>query len=180
MNDPTQLTQNLLIPSKFQLQFDRVANTVFYCTKVAVPGLSIGQIPQNTPFVDLKVPGDKIQFELLTFDFLIDVNFSSWYDIFIWLTGVGFPENFAQYAALKQNATRSPGRPAAIGIRPPYSDATLSIYTSKNNPSLKFSFADCFPVALSSIELGYDRSADEVITGTASFCYSYYQFAQLS
>lgn len=179
MSTTVTLQQNFLQPSKFQLVFDRVANTVFYCTHVAIPGMTLTEAKRDTPFTDLYVPGDKIVFQPLQFTFIMDPNFSGWTDVNIWMTGLGFPETFDQYKNLAANAVRRPGMPPAIGTAPPYSDATLYIYSNKNNPSMQFSFKDCYPIGLGDIEMDYGRSADEVVTASATFRYSYYTFKKL-
>ena len=42
-----------------------------------------------------------------------------------------------------------------------YSDTTLVINTSSNNPNMYFSFEDCFPTSLGSIEFATDASEVE-------------------
>ncbi|MGH7743864.1 MAG: hypothetical protein ACREQ5_03475 [Candidatus Dormibacteria bacterium] len=129
------------------------------------------------------MPGDKITFGTLDVIFVVDAALNGWQDIYTWMTGLGFPENFDQYANLASQAQRSAGRAQAIntaGVRPPYSDAILNIYTSKNNPSLQFSFKDCFPLALGAVQFDYGQSADEVLTCDAQFRYSYYNFTPTS
>lgn len=168
------LQQNYLIPNRFQLIFSRIANTVFYCTHVAVPGLSISEATQNTPHTDLYVPGNKIHWGALEVSFIVDADFNSWFAVYNWLIGIGKPDNYQQYANLTANATINGVN--TTGIRPPYSDAQLIIYTSKNNPQLQFTFADCFPVEIGPVPLDYGRSADDVISCSATFRYTTYQF----
>ena len=172
------LQQNCLISNKFQLIFSRIANTVFYCTHVNVPGLSLSEAVQSTPFTDLPVPGNKVSWGALQVSFIVDAEFNSWYAIWQWLNGIGKPVDFNQYANLTANATFNGVN--TTGIRPPYSDAILNIYTSKNNPQLQFNFTDCFPVELGPVPLDYGRSADEVIMCDAVFKYSVYTFNSIS
>jgi len=176
----TNLSQNLLQKTKFSLSFDRIANTVFYCTKVAVPGIMLGTATQPTPFVNLKVPGTKVQYEPLTVTFLVDAEMNAWYNIFNWMMGIGRPVSAAQYRELANNAPPlGSGGPPSTGIRPPYSDAQLSIYTAKNNQEIKFAFLDCFPVNLGPVEMDTEVSADAILTVSASFVYSYYTFTNI-
>ena len=39
-----------------------------------------------------------------------------------------------------------------------YSDATLVVNTSSNNPNLEFTFEDCFPTSLGAVEFATDAS----------------------
>jgi hypothetical protein len=55
---------NYLHPNKFQLNFARLPNIQYFCQTVTVPGISLSEIPQNTPFVDLYRPGEKAIYDL--------------------------------------------------------------------------------------------------------------------
>jgi hypothetical protein len=170
---PTTIQQSLFHPSKFSLQFNRIANTVLMCTKVDLPGASIETINQPTPWINLPVPGNKLTFDPLTVTFLVDVNLNSWSDIFNWMFGVS-GTSFSDYANLANNATSNTTGATTYGVRPPYSDGTLTLYSPKNNPILRFQFFDLFPIVLSPLEFDYSQSADQQIVATATFRYSYY------
>lgn len=174
----TTQAQNVLVPSRFQCVLTRLPNTVFYLTSVNIPGLSIHVVDQPTPFNTLPVPGDRVSWNPLTFRFYMDTTFSGWHDVFNWLTGLGRPVDAQQYANLSANSVV--GGVATTGVRPPYSDATINIYTSKNNLQAQFHFHDVFPVSLDDIPLTYSTSADEVIDAGVTFAYSYYEFTTVS
>ncbi len=55
----TPSNQNFLHPNKFNLTFSRVPNIQFFCQAVSVPGISMGEIPVTTPFVEKYSPGEK-------------------------------------------------------------------------------------------------------------------------
>jgi len=172
-------TQSSTQGNKFALSFDRIANTIFQCTSTSIPGVSLPPKEQPTPFVNLHVPGNKIEFAPLEVDFIIDNQYNSWYDIFIWLMGEGFPESFQQYADLAKNSVRRPGFPPTTGVRPAYSDATVIIFTNKNNPQIRMQFFDCFPTELSTVHIGYDMDANQILKAKATFFYSYYTFSRI-
>ena len=58
-----------------------------------------------------------------------------------------------------------------------YSDATLLILTSKNNPQLEVRFRNVFPTSLTGFT--YDQRATDVeyLTATVNFNYEIYDFA---
>ena len=64
--------QNFLQPNKFIINFARAPSIQYFCQSVSVPGISLSEIPQNTPFVDVYVPGEKAIYDLLNITFLID------------------------------------------------------------------------------------------------------------
>jgi len=169
--------KNYLQASKFQLQFDRLPDVSFFCKRANIPGISVPGNMRPTPFTDLQVPGDKVIFETFDVYFAINETLSPWKEIFEWMIGMGFPENFDQYANLKN--LRPQQLMAALkdnNITPQYSDGQLSVYSNKNNPLVKVKYVDCFPTFLSSIDLDVEATADEIVIGRASFIYSYYTF----
>jgi hypothetical protein len=60
-----------------------------------------------------------------------------------------------------------------------YSDATLTVLTSKNNAQLEVRFRDIFPIGLTSLQ--YDQQAADVeyLTATVTFNYQIYDFANV-
>lgn len=174
MSAGNNLPQNFLIPSRYQLSFSRVSNTVFYCSTVTIPQIDLTHNEQPTPFGNLPVPGDRIIWSPLRVRFLVDAKLSAWWDIFNWMIGLGRPENAQQYADLAANSVVNGA--FTYGTRPPYADASVIQYTSRNNPLNKFTYVDCWPASLDSINFDYKQNADDVLECGASFYYSYYQF----
>lgn len=169
------LGQSLLQPTQGQLTFSRVPNTTFYLQQTSVPGIVSSPATQPTPFTNLPVPGNKIEFTPLQVVFLLDEKMNSWYDIYNWMTGLGRAQSYDDYANLAANAPKN-----SLGIRPPYSDAVLTIFTAKNNPALQFAFSDCFPVELGGVQIDFREDAEVILTATAVFRYSVYTFSQIS
>ena len=163
----TNLTQG----SKFLLGFVRLPYMNYFCTKVNIPGLSAGEALQQTPFIDAPVPGDKMVYDPLEITFLIDEPLYAWTSIQDWIEGMTFPEDFDQYKNLSMQQRI---RLTSIGAKPQYSDAQLTILSNKNNPILQVNFTDVFPIALSSIHYGTEMTAEQVITGTATFKFTNY------
>lgn len=171
-NTVTQLNQSFFHPKNFQLTFERIANTIFYCTTSNLPGVRIPALKQPTPLIDLRLPGNKMEFEPLVITYNIDDQFNTWISLYDWMWSVsGNTTN--NYADLKTTATNSRGN-QLWSVRPPYSDAILTIMTPKNNPLMRFTFHNCFPVEISPLEFNTGRSADEQLTGQATFVYDYY------
>ena len=60
-----------------------------------------------------------------------------------------------------------------------FSDATLTILTNKNNPTLEVRFADVFPVALSGLDYNQNVTDVEYLTATIDFRYKLYEMVKL-
>lgn len=166
--------QNLAQVTKFQLNFSRVPHLNFFCTKVNIPGVSIKPLPQPTAFIDLHVPGNKLEYDTFDIQFLVDEDYRSWFDVHDWIRGMAFPTDFEEYQNLKNQSRYQPE------IKPvQYSEASLSIFTNKNNPNLMIHFREVFPVSLSSIGFDVELNADTIITATASFKFAYFDLERV-
>ena len=169
------LNQSLAQSTKFTLTFSRLPYVTFFCSAVNLPGVSAGNTLQNTPFSDLPVPGDKIEYEPLDISFLVDEDYRSWFTVHDWIRGITFPTSFEEYKNLRlQQPTSAQSVLARNADSPQYSDAVLTLYTNKNNPNIRVKFRDCFPISLSSIRYSTQDNADVIITGDASFKFAYY------
>lgn len=168
---------NPLQPNKFQLNFSRLPNTQFFAQTISVPGVSLSEAQQPTPFVDLYVPGEKIIYDMLNVTFIIDEKLGSWKEIHDWIRAMTFPENFDEYkklAYLNKMAT------AKLTDRPQYSDCKVTLLSSANNPLISFKYYDCFPVSVSSFVLSSTDTPDSIITADATFRYSYFDIEYLT
>ena len=186
---PTQL--DYASPTQFKFSMIKLPKVEYFCTKVELPGISLGESTQETRFKDIPIPGDKLTYEDLTMSFMVDENLENYREIHGWLTGIGFPKDRQQYTSLldsnkdrfpvigKDSKSTDPGKvvSGATPIGPVYSDATLNILSSKNRGNIEVRFSDVFPVSLSS--LNFDQAADDInyLTATVAFKYKIYEFA---
>ena len=171
-SNPTN--QNLAQPSKFLLSFDRLPNLTFFCTKVNLPGVTLGEAVQNNPLVDVPVAGDKIVYDSFDVTFLIDEELLAWTTVLDWIKGLGFPETTDQYKNLPLQQKLQLGT-----NRPQYSDAIVTIYTNKNNPVLQMKFVDLFPTNVSGLQFDVSQSSHNVMTAMATFRFANYSILRL-
>ena len=134
------IKQNYLSPIEFRFLIKRLPYTEFFTQSANVPGLSISAIERATPFKTLYFSGDNVTFNEFTVNVRVDENMNNYQEIFNWIVGLSFPDNFDQYANLS----------AGDGI---YSDATLMIMTSGKNPNIQIVYKDIFPTSLGDIQL---------------------------
>ena len=124
--------------------------------------------------------------------FLVDENLENFQEIHGWIRGLGFPEDYTEYAGgLEAGADRAPSSKGSVSSEPGkvrfgapsqqayFSDATLIVLTSKNNPIREVRFRDVYPTSIG--ELQYDQQATDVqyLTATVTFNYRGYDFASV-
>ena len=180
--------------TQFKFNIIKLPKVEFFCTSVNIPGITLGEASQATPLKDIPIPGDKLTYSSLEVSFLVDENLENYREIHGWLTGLGFPRSHDQFETFinagsdrfpTSNATaksREAGKVNDKGfdVGAQYSDATLTILSSKNNPILEVRFRDLYPTALSG--LSYDQQAGDTsyLTGDVTFSYQIYEFANMN
>lgn len=164
-------TVNPLYPNKFRLDFARIPEVSYFCQTVTIPGISIGEAYQPTPFVDLYLAGDKAVFDYLVVTFIVDENLLGWNSLYMWLRAMTFPTDFAEYRSLNKLSKHSA---AQATNKPQYSDGTLTILKSCNSPNLMLKFYDCFPTSLGSIPMSTQDSPENIVTCDVTIRYSYF------
>ena len=173
----TPSNPNFLQPNKFQLNFSRSPNLQFFAQSVSVPGLSMSEALQVTPFLDLYSPGDKAIYDLLNITFMVDENMLSWIEIHDWIRAMTFPKEFSEYRQLKNLSQYTS---AKYTKQPQYSDCTITMLSSANNPLIVFKYYDVFPTTLSTILMSAQQSPEDLVTADATFRYSYFDIEKIS
>ena len=186
---PTKL--DYASPTQFKFSILKLPKVEYFCTAATLPGISLSDsYSQSTPFKDIPLPGEKLNYERLIVSFMVDENLENYQEIHGWLRGFGFPSDHKEFSNLLDSGKdRFPtsntsilgdagrvkyGSPSTGGT---FSDATLSVLSNKNNSVLEVRFSDVFPISLSG--LSYNQQATDVdyLTATVTFDYKIYDFA---
>ena len=157
---------NQLSPVGYRFAIENLPNVNWFITNVNVPGIQLGEVVQPTPFMQTQVPGNDLIYEPINVEFIIDEDLQAWKEIYNWMNGLGFPDEYGQYAAQK----------AANHL---YSDATLTILNSNMNPNHRFLFKDLFPTSIS--EILFDSGSTDLgtIKAVVSFRYLTYKYEKV-
>ena len=197
----TELNVNTRQPSKldyaspiqFRFKMAKLPKVEFFVQTANIPGISLGTATVPTPLYDYPVPGDTINYSTLDISFLVDENLNNYKELHDWISGLGFPKNHQQFADLQAtSADRFPGStassaatgskqtPAPLAEGGTYSDATLTVLSSKNIAKTEIRFSNVYPISLGS--LSYDIKASDVdyLQVQASFNYLNYDIVQIS
>ena len=161
---------NFLPLNSFQFQIDKLPEISFYVQKVNLPGLSIPAPEYNTPLSKISLPGDMIDFEALSIDFMVDDKLKNWNAIFDWIKGLGFPYDNKQYSdlLLEQPTIESNlSKTMATGM--------LIINDSNNTPVKTYTFYNLVPTGLTGIDFNSAITDIEYAIVTATFNYTLYQ-----
>ena len=172
--------------TQWRLAFNRLPKTTWFCTTANIPGITLGEAMFPTPMSDMFITGDKLTFETLNITFIVDEELQNYREVWDWITGIGFPVKHSEWeTALTKGdgAVRKFGQDDADPKTKStyeesnlYSDATLIVYSSKNQPKVNVQFKNMFPTSLSGLDYSQELTDVEYFHATATFRYLYYEF----
>ena len=160
--------RSFLIPNSFGFTIERAPTVGFFGSIINVPGFTLGVAAQPTYLKEIPRPGEILNFEDLTLNFMVDEGLQNYLEIDKWMRGLGFPEDIKQIYDLQDDATVD-----SVGLNI-YSDATLTIYNNQSQPAFRVKFKDIFPYYLSPLEFNAQMPEAEVLTCQVAFKYSIY------
>lgn len=161
--------RNFLSPLGFKFILLKAPAVEYFIQSINIPSLALGTANVPTPFVRMPFAGDHLEFGELSVSFKIDEDMKNYLEIYNWMKGLGFPDNFNQYKAIDSTTTND-------GI---YSDATLVILTSSKNPNMEIRFKNMFPVNLDPVQFDTTQTDVEYVSTTATFKYQSFDIITL-
>ena len=170
--------RNFLSPTGFKFIIDKAPKVSFFGNQVNIPQMTLGVAEQPTYLRNIPLPGDKIQFEDFSLRFLVDENLDNYIEIYNWIRALGFPESIDEIKdwQKKDYDIAQPDK----STQSFFSDATLEILTSSQNPNFKVKFQEMWPSALSA--LNFDATDEDIsyLTADVTFKYTLYNITDLS
>ena len=167
MSTDNAMIPNFMSPLEFVVSVKRLPNVQFFTQSVNIPGVSLQFIEQPNPFKPIPVPGDKISYGDLPLSFIIDESMNNYIEVFNWMKGITFPDNYDQYKDLKNSE---------YGI---LTDISIVVMNSHKNPNIEIQFQDCFPVSLSDVTLDTTQTDIVYPQATVTFTFKSFTITQL-
>jgi hypothetical protein len=165
LTDTQPSNLNQLNVNSFDISFARLPSVQFFCQRIALPTVVLGEATEASPFMNNPLEGDTLTFESLSLSFIVDEDLQNYIEIYNWMTGIGFPKDYAQFAQLK----RPPDTSGTSQTASLYSDLTIVLHTNKSNPNYTVTFSDVFPTSLSSIQFEASNTGMDPILVDATF-----------
>lgn len=132
---------NYLSPVSFKVIVDRLPNVEFFTQRANIPSLSMGAPEQLSPLHRIYKTPDRIEYAELDLSFIVDEDMNNYGEILAWMEGMGSPERSDQRMAIERSS---------YGV---VSDISILIENSSRKGNIKFTFTECFPIALSGLNL---------------------------
>jgi hypothetical protein len=162
---------NLLNPLNFVLRIQRAPSTNWFIQKLNMPGVQLRPVKQPTPFSDIWQPGDHLTYSPLKIQFRVDEDLQNYFELLNWITALGLPDNFEDYAALAKQPEWS-----NLGV---FSEIVLSILDSARNDIYNVYFHDSFPIDLTDMNFDLTPQGINYQVASATFRYTSYDFEKV-
>ena len=189
---PTKL--DYASPTQFKFSIVNLPKVEYFIITANLPGISLTGVDFSTPLKTTQIVGDSITYENLDISFIVDENYENYLELHNWLIGIGFPKSREQFKDYRDTeSAKFPGTKtkyeskdigdtklgAATSDKSLYSDATMTLLSSKHNPVAEVRFKDVFPLSMASLEYSQADTDVTYLTMTASFAYSYYDIVPI-
>jgi hypothetical protein len=170
----TPTNRNFLSPLNFRMVLQRTPTVNFFLQGFALPGLSyVGNLYTPTPFVDMPIPGDHLNYAPLTVSFMVDEDLTNYLEVFNWIKNNAGPTSLTP---------PNPGQvlSASQAISTDYtqnqrSDIKILVLSSAKKPNIEVSFYNAFPVSLG--ELQFSTTSQDVTYLEASVTFNYITYS---
>jgi len=183
-------TYDYLKPNAFRFVVKDLPHVSYTCQSANLPSLQLGFAVQPTPFIDIPIIGDKLDFGEFVIRFLISEDMSNYLELYTWLIALGFPKDYNQYSSfVESRKNRFPfyvSKKDSLGRvnskntdQLAYSDATLTILDSTNTPKTNIIFYDIFPTSVEALDFDLTSSSVPYFVGIASFKYKLFDIETL-
>lgn len=154
--------QNFLQPTGYKISIDRknYPNLEFFLQSIVHPAVSVAQTEVPYKRTAIHMPGDKILYDEVTFEMLLDEDMKAYKEMYNWLE------------RLVEEDVQSPSNRS--GKAPSYADITLSMLSSHSNTTNKFIYRDCIPTNIGSVNLSSATTDVAFLAIPVSFSFSYF------
>ena len=160
--------RNFLSGVAFKFNLAKFPKVDFFSNSARIPELSLELTSQPSYLKTIDVPGERLDYEMLSVRFLVDEDLKNYMSIHNWMTGLGFPESAGDF---KAEVTKDDG---SIDMNQQFSDGALTIQNSNYRTTAIVKFKDLFPVALTSLEFDTGVTDIQYFTAEANFRYLVY------
>ena len=79
-NQPTNINQLNVV--SFATNFLRMPGINYFCQRVNIPGISLANTIQATPFSNIPIEGDVLEYEDLSIAFIVDEDMTNYQQIY--------------------------------------------------------------------------------------------------
>lgn len=159
--------RSFFLPVQSEFFIKRLPDVEFFCQRVELPGVAMSPTREYNPLVDIKHPGDVVNFNEFSVTFKVDERMANYLSVMDWIVRLGFPKNHDQYLSLSEKS-----RWSGDGI---FSDCSVFFLNSRGRPQIEATFHEAFPIGISNLVVDSTAEDTQFTTVTATFAYTMYE-----
>jgi hypothetical protein len=156
----TKINTDFLNSTSFVVVVDKFQGIAFFTDEVNLPGVNLSHPLQANSFADIHRVGDRIQYDSLALSFRVNEDLSNWEEIYNWMVGASFPEDYKQY----RDAVGPEGKESAL-----FTDITITLLDNYKKPLKNITFHSCIPSGLTGFTMSTNDSTIETVTASVTF-----------
>ena len=174
--EPTQRFKNVqgLVSNHFVFVLDALPDVTFYTQSVVVPEVSATTQPRPTPLATIQETSARLTYGTLQVTYLVDAEFKSYYSIYWWMKGYGFPHTNDEVKQFREKRAKQTANPRPSVRELEKTNAVLTILQADTeSPVAEIRFTDVFPVGLGGITFtAAESDVDPYVHATATFAFT--------
>ena len=171
--EPTRSHQatNTLYANHYRFSIERLPDLTFFVQSVSGPNVAGSAQTQETPFTFAHHPTSRLNYGDISVTYLVDASFKTYFSLYYWMKGYGFPHNFDQVKRFRaKQLTNRRVAPRAAPVELEKTTASISILTPDTASIVaEINIEEVFPIELSSLDFTSTNTDSPVLTTTATF-----------
>ena len=171
--DPTRSHQetNTLYANHYRFAIERLPDLTFFVQSMSSPSVTGGVAAQANPFALINHPGERLTYGQFTVTYLVDASFKTYFSLYYWLKGYGFPHDFDEVKRFRaKQLSNDRVSPQAQTIDLEKTTAAITILTPDTASIVaEINIDDVFPIELTGLEFTSTDADAPLLTDTATF-----------
>lgn len=159
---------NQLSTHKWKVLIKRAKSFEFFAKKFTTPDVQLPKVSQPTPFRNLPLTGDHLEYGDFSVSFIVDEDLNNYREILSWIRDIGRSRTSTQYKDLKEKNKSFEDN----GI---YSEISIFSMTNTGNPNKVITFSKAFPIFIKGLDFDIDVDTTHISELTVSFAYSEFE-----
>jgi len=147
-------TFNHLDNVKFKFQIHRIPNVNYWVQSLTLPAIQQEQSVLPGMRRDIPIPGQKIEFENLIVNFMVDQNLDNYFEVYSWFQVIQTAGN----------------------INEMISDCSIHFLDGNNNVQRTVDVVGAYPLIMTELSLNSDDSDVVPVQCSITFTYQYFKF----
>jgi len=173
--DPTKRFDNVqqLLGNHFRVVIDALPDLTFFAQTIVLPDISLPKVERANPFTHIPEVGDHIVFSPLTVNFIIDNQFKTYFSLWYWFRGVGFPHSYDDIGNFQASRKAALANPRPIRREIEKTNLTLLInHPDSDSPVATIFFEDVWPTQIGQVTFSSTDSEPPMLTTQVTFAYT--------